>query len=128
MISQKYRFHGHASLRYLLSHGTIARGRELSIKFVDNRRRHYSRVAIIVSKKVLRHAIERNRARRRLYEIMRTRIPKFNQTIDLAIIVYRADVLTMSHVELVRSVDKCLTKLGVIDANSSQDTTTGDRI
>ena len=128
MISQKYRFHGHASLKYLLSHGTIARGRELSIKFVDNRRRHYSRVAIIVSKKVLRHATERNRARRRLYEIMRTRIPEFNQTIDLAIIVYRADVLTMSHVELVRSVDKCLTKLGVIDANSSQDTTTGDRI
>ena len=128
MISQKYRFHGHASLKYLLSHGTIARGRELSIKFVDNKRRRYSRVAIIVSKKVLRHATERNRARRRLYEIMRTRIPEFNQTIDLAIIVYRADVLTMSHVELVRSVDKCLTKLGVIDANSSQDTTTGDRI
>ena len=115
MISQKYRFHGHASLKYLLSHGTIARGRELSIK-------------LIVSKKVLRHATERNRARRRLYEIMRTRIPKFNRTIDLAIIVYRADVLTMSHVELVRSVDKCLTKLGVIDTNGSQDTTTGDRI
>ena len=128
MISQKYRFHGHASLKYLLSHGTIARGRELSIKFVDNRRRHYSRVAIIVSKKVLRHATERNRVRRRLYEIMRTRIPKFNRTIDLAIIVYRADVLTMSHVELVRSVDKCLTKLGVIDTNGSQDATTGDRI
>ena len=128
MISQKYRFHGHASLKYLLSHGTIARGRELSIKFVDNKRRRYSRVAIIVSKKVLRHATERNRARRRLYEIMRTRIPKFNRTIDLAIIVYRADVLTMSHVELVRSVDKCLTKLGVIDTNGSQDATTGDRI
>ena len=121
MISQKYRFHGHASLKYLLSHGTIARGRELSIKFVDN-------VAIIVSKKVLRHATERNRARRRLYEIMRTRIPEFNRTIDLAIIVYRADVLTMSHAELVRSVDKCLTKLGVVDTNSSQDATTGDRI
>ena len=121
MISQKYRFHGHASLKYLLSHGTIARGRELSIKFVDNKRRRYSRVAIIVSKKVLRHATERNRARRRLYEIMRTRIPKFNRTID-------ADVLTMSHAELVRSVDKCLTKLGVVDTNSSQDATTGDRI
>ena len=128
MISKKHRFHGHASLKYLLSHGVTARGRELSIKFVDNRRRHYSRVAIIVSKKVLRHATERNRARRRLYEIMRTRIPKFNRTIDLAIIVYRADVLTMSHAELVRSVDKCLTKLCVIDTNGSQDTTTGDRI
>lgn len=128
MISQKYRFHGHASLKYLLSYGTIARGRELSIKFVDNKRRRYSRVAIIVSKKVLRHATERNRARRRLYEIMRTRIPEFNRTIDLAIIVYRADVLTMSHAELVRTVDKCLARLGVMNANSSQDTTTGDKI
>lgn len=128
MISQKYRFHGHASLKYLLSHGTIARGRELSIKFVDNSRRHYSRVAIIVSKKVLRHATERNRARRRLYEIMRTRIPNFNRTIDLAVMVYRADVLTMSHTELSHSVDKCLAKLGVMTTNSSQDSVTGDKI
>lgn len=128
MISQKYRFHGHASLKYLLSHGVTARGRELSIKFVDNKRRHYSRVAIIVSKKVLRHATERNRARRRLYEIMRTRIPNFNRTIDLAVIIYRADVLTMSHAELMHSVDKCLNKLGVLQINSSQDSATGDKI
>ena len=95
MIAQRNRFHGHASLKYLMANGRLYRGRELSIKFVDNKRRKNSRIAIIVGKKVIRHAVDRNRARRRLYEIMRQRLPSFNRTIDVAIIVYQSRVLNM---------------------------------
>lgn len=125
MISQRYRFHGHASLKYVLANGTIVRGKVLSIKFVDNTRRHYSRVAIIVSKKVLKHAVDRNRARRRLYEIMRQRLLQFNRVIDVAVMIYQPRVLDMSYDELCLEVDKCLNKLGLID---SQDTISSDKI
>ena len=125
MISQKYRFHGHASLKYVLANGTIARGKVLSIKFVDNARRHYSRVAIIISKKVLKHAVDRNRARRRLYEIMRQRLLQFNRVVDVAVMIYQPRVLDMSYDELCLEVDKCLNKLGLID---SQDTISSDKI
>lgn len=125
MISQKYRFHGHASLKYLLANGTNIRGNILSIKIVDNNRRKYSRVAIIISKKVLKHAVDRNRARRRLYEIVRPMISDFNCTVDLAIIVYKSNVINAPHDELVAEVTKCLQKAELLNSNNS---TSSDKI
>lgn len=114
MISQKYRFHGHASLKYVFNNGQISRGGNLSIKFVDNNRRRYSRVAIIVSKKVFKHAVDRNRVRRRIYEIMRQRLPHFNRTVDVVITVYRAEVRNMPVVELAAEIDHGLKRPGII--------------
>lgn len=125
MISQKYRFHGHASLKYLLANGNNIRGSILSIKIVDNNRRRYSRVAIIVSKKVLRHAVDRNRARRRLYEIIRPMIGDFNRTVDLAVIIYKPNVVNAPHSELVAEVTKCLQKVELLNRNNS---TSNDKI
>lgn len=125
MISQKYRFHGHASLKYLLANGINIRGNILSIKIVDNNRRKYSRVAIIISKKVLKHAVDRNRARRRLYEIVRPMISDFNRTVDLAIIVYKSNVINAPHDELVAEVTKCLQKAELLNSNNS---TSSDKI
>lgn len=115
MISQKYRFHGHASLKYLFNNGTQARGRHLSVKYVANSRRHYPRVSVVVSKKVFKHAVDRNRVRRRVYEVMREFIPQFQNTIDVAVTIYRAEVATMPHDELVGEIAKCLTKLDIIE-------------
>lgn len=125
MISQKYRFHGHASLKYLLANGINIRGNILSIKIVDNNRRKYSRVAIIISKKVLKHAVDRNRARRRLYEIIRPMISGFNRTVDLAIIIYKPNVTNVPHDELVTEVTKCLQKAELLNSNNS---TSSDKI
>lgn len=125
MISQKYRFHGHASLKYLLANGINIRGNILSIKIVDNNRRKYSRVAIIISKKVLKHAVDRNRTRRRLYEIIRPMISDFNRTVDLAIIVYKPNVINAPHDELVAEVTKCLQKAELLNSNNS---TSSDKI
>lgn len=115
MISQKYRFHGHASLKYVFAKGVMARGKHLSIKYVDNKRRHYSRVAIIVSKKVCRHAVDRNRVRRRYYEIMRHRLAKFNHTVDLAVIIYLPAVLDLSREQLESEIDGLLNKLHLVN-------------
>ena len=118
MIDQKYRFHGHASLNYTFGHGQQVRGRDISIKFVDNHRRRYSRVAIIVSKKVLKHAVDRNRVRRRLYEIMRQRINQFDRVVDVVVVAYQPRVMDMPYAELVSEVDRCLAKLGIISSQS----------
>lgn len=115
MISQRYRFHGHASLKYVFAKGTMARGKHLSIKYVDNSRRRYSRVAIIVSKKVCKHAVDRNRARRRFYEIMRQRLDKLNRTVDVAVVIYLPAVLDLPSEQLEAEVDSLLTKLKLVD-------------
>ena len=113
MISQQYRFHGHASVRYVLNKGKQARSKELSLKCVSNQRRRTSRIAVVVSKKVLKHAVDRNRTRRRIYEQLRLRLDKFRQIVDLVVIVYQP-IDQLSPNQLGEQLDKLLVKLDVI--------------
>ncbi|MCL2173828.1 ribonuclease P protein component [Candidatus Saccharibacteria bacterium] len=99
MISQKYRFHGHGSLRYVLTSGHRTRSEFFTIKWAVNQHRHYPRVAIIVSKKIFKSAVKRNRLRRRLYEIIRPLLLGA-PAIDIVISVHLAAALTATHQEL----------------------------
>ena len=75
MISRKHRFHGYGSLRYVYQNGKTVRGPLASLKYVHNPRRDSYRFAIVVSKKVNKSAIVRNRIRRRLFAIIREELP-----------------------------------------------------
>ena len=100
MIAQKYRFHGHGSLRYLYNHGQNVRTRTLTLRYIKNARRSEPRITVIVAKKVLKKAVMRNRIRRRLYELIRELLPQLPQDHDIAITVFSAELLLMTHEEL----------------------------
>lgn len=99
MISQKYRFHGHASLKYVFANGRGLRSSFFTVKYIENPNRHHPRVAVVISKKVYKSAVKRNRIRRRVYEIVRPFLETAS-AIDIAISVYSPEVLTASHDEL----------------------------
>ena len=67
MIAKQYRFHGYNSLRYVYKQGRTIRGRGLLLKYAPNPQRENCRVAVVVSKKVDKSAVARNRIRRRIY-------------------------------------------------------------
>lgn len=103
MISKKFRFHGHGALKYVFKNGDQKRGSFFSIKFSRNTRQKNHRVAVIISKKVFKHAVDRNRARRRVYEIARKTIKTFakpGENFDIAISLYRPEVNELSSEEL----------------------------
>ncbi len=91
MIHYKNRFHGHGSLKYVYKNGTVVRGSLFTLKTSYNQRRKSSRVAVVVSKKVLKSAVGRNRIRRRLYEQLRAELPSV-VTADIVCIVTSSDV------------------------------------
>ena len=99
MISSKYRFHGHNSLRYVLTHGQMARSKFFAVKWVVNGHRHHPRVAVVVGKKIFKSAVKRNRIRRRVYEITRPLLVDA-PPVDLVINIHSAEVLDASHEEL----------------------------
>lgn len=70
MISKKHRFHGHHSLDFTYRRGKTVRGSMCSLRYVQSRGGEY-RLAVVVSKKVQKSAVVRNRIRRRVYEAMR---------------------------------------------------------
>jgi ribonuclease P protein component len=88
MISRTHRFHGHNSLNYVYRNGQNIRGSLTALKYTTNSRRTEYRLAVVVSKKVSKLAVVRNRIRRRLYEAVRRHETQINQPYDIVITVF----------------------------------------
>lgn len=100
MLAFAYRFHGHGSLRFVYKNGQAVRSHLITIKYTSNPHRKVSRFAVVVSKKVHKSAVGRNRIRRRIYEIVRREMPKMHGVHDVAIMVFTSEVMTMPADEL----------------------------
>ena len=118
MLQQRYRFHGYGGLRYLYRHASAERSRLLTVKYVANRRRRMPRIAVVVSKKVHKSAVGRNRIRRRIYEILRQQVPHFTGVYDVALIITSSEVLTTPHDELVLVVTNLLVRAGICSGDA----------
>lgn len=106
MIPFLNRFHGHNSLRYVYKNGVVVRSRYATIKTIPNKQRSHPRIAVVVSKKVLKSAVYRNRIRRRIYEYTRLQMPRFTQNFDIVIIVTSSELMTMPAGELAQQFDQ----------------------
>lgn len=110
MLSKKYRFHSRGGVRWVYQHGKTIRTPWLSLIFVRNAKR-FTRFSVVVSKKVDKSAVVRNRIRRRVYEVLRKNMEYIPRGYDYIFVVYSRDVLTMPFMELEK-------KLGELVAQS----------
>lgn len=104
MIAQKHRFHGLGSLRFVYQNGKTVRANALSVKFVRNQRRQTYRCAVVVSKKVNKSAVARNRIRRRVYEVVRGFGDRIDGPYDVAISIFSDEVRTMPAEQLKKTL------------------------
>lgn len=118
MILRTHRFHGYNSLRHVYSRGMTVRGSFLALKYVVNQRRHTYRVAVVVSRKVHKSAVVRNRIRRRIYEVIRTHQADIGQPYDLVVTVFNEQLATMPAPELQAAVTELLYKAGILSVPS----------
>ena len=113
MLAKRLRFHGHGSLRFLYKNADAYRSRAFTVKAIKNPRRNHPRISVVVSKKVHKSAVGRNRMRRRIYEVIRHELPRFNGSQDIAIIVTNAEVIMMPAPELRDGLLTLLEQAGV---------------
>lgn len=97
MIARKNRFHGHNSV-------SRVRGKSMNLSgfrvfYAANNKKDY-RMAVVVSKKVAKSAVVRNRIRRRLYEAVRTHKTLENSPVDVVFVVQTDALATMDAQEL----------------------------
>lgn len=110
MLSKKYRFHGHNSLNYVYKKGSTARTEFMSLRSVPSRGPDF-RLAVVVSKKVNKSAVVRNRIRRRIYEVFRLLDDQAgHQKKDLVISVFDERVADLPIEELRSSIQQMLKK------------------
>ncbi len=104
MLSVIHRFHGHGSLRYVYKNGQAIRSHLITVKYVKNPHRSHSRFAVVVSKKVHKSAVGRNRIRRRIYEVVRQELPSISSPHDIVLLVFSSEILTLPSDELTEIV------------------------
>lgn len=114
MIDAAHRFHGRGSLRFVYQHGKTVRGSFNALKYSRNSRRKTYRVAVVVSRKVHKSAVVRNRIRRRLYEIVRAQDKRITAPYDMVFTVFSDQLATTDSVELAQTIHKQLIQAGII--------------
>lgn len=115
MLAQKHRFHGYGSLKGVYSRGQGFRGSLISVKFIgdssrQNKAKAY-RVAVVVSKKVHKSAVVRNRIRRRLYELVRMADTQPQPGTDVIFTVFSEQVAELESAKLKTMIDELLKKV-----------------
>ena len=114
MIAQKHRIHGLGSLRYVYQRGKTVRSQALAIKFMRNDKRDDYRCAVVVSKKVHKSAVARNRVRRRIFEIIRQNENRITGPYDLVITVFSVDVQNQPPDQLQKTLLNLLAEAGML--------------
>lgn len=113
MISSVHRFHGYNTISHVYRKGRTVRGNFCAIKFMPNGREGY-RAAVVVSKKVSKSAVVRNRIRRRIYEIVRSLESRMVTPHDMVITVFHEQVARVPHEQLVESIEQQLIEASVV--------------
>lgn len=101
MLNKRFRFHSRGGVQYVYRHGKTIRSAKASLVFVDNVR-GFQRFAVVVSKKVEKTAVGRNRIRRRFYEAIRLYKKEQNLNLprDFIFVVYSKDFMTCDFSEV----------------------------
>lgn len=114
MLSQKYRFHSRGGVNFVHQKGQMIRTPMMAVTFIRNER-GYRRFAVVVSKKVMKSAVGRNRIRRRVYEAIRLEFPDNQPPTDYIFTVYNPGVMKMPFRELRRLIQELLTRIEKAD-------------
>jgi len=107
VIAKKYRFHGHNSV-------SRVRGSRVSVGiftiFYSKNKRTSMRLAVVVSKKISKIAVIRNRIRRRIFEAVRNQNIE-DSSVDMVIVVHDIKIASMSAQDLQKQVNKACKKV-----------------
>jgi ribonuclease P protein component len=115
MISRQHRFHGKNGLRFVYQNGNTVRGSAFAVKSVINSRRKSYRVAVVVSRKVHKSAVARNRIRRRLYAAVRELQNNINDPYDIVITVFNDSILEETPKSLAHGLKRQFEKSGIVE-------------
>ncbi len=100
MLTRTNRFHGYGGVRRVYRLGRPARSSAATLHMLRGDKVKRTRVAVVVSRKVDKSAVRRNRIRRRIYELVRADLPRITTPAEIVITVYSADLATIPSQQL----------------------------
>lgn len=113
MLGRLYRFHGYNSVLPVYRQAQTVRTDGCSLHYKLNPRRRNYRLSVVVSKKVAKSAVQRNRIRRRVFEIVRTEVA-ISEPYDLIISIFDADFASHPAAQVSKAVQTLFQKSGIV--------------
>lgn len=113
MLKRQYRFSGLGSVRPALRHGRRIRGSKMAASVLQTKNAA-PRFSILVSKKVSKKAVVRNRIRRRVFEALRENNLGEMPPHDVVISVFDSHVAEMPWVDVQAEVQSLLKKANLV--------------
>ena len=110
MLASKYRFHRRNQVNRVYKQGKSVRGGAIALKYRLVQDSGDIRVAVVVSKKVHKSAVKRNRIRRRVFEVIRTNFDELKPGFEGVFTVFDETAATMKHKELKKLILSLLSK------------------
>lgn len=110
MFSRRNRFHGRGGLNAVYSRGQTVRGPLLNLKFLTKDSSKPYRIAVVVSRKVSKSAIVRNRIRRRVYAEVRQQAKSIKPGTDLVFTAYGDKLADIKPEKLKIQIEELLKK------------------
>ena len=101
-------------MRYVYRNGKTVRGPLCAMKYVDNPKRTEYRLAVVVSKKVHKSAVVRNRIRRRLYEAVRHEAPAMKGAFYIVLTVFNDQLAMLPAAEVTNLVQAQLKQAKIL--------------
>jgi len=114
MLTRSHRFHGLKALNFVYRNGTMARGSFFGVKSAYNPQRQSYRAAVVISKKIHKSSVARNRMRRRLYETLRLLEADLAAPYDIVLTIFSERVLDEPASALKHQLKKQLKASGAI--------------
>lgn len=119
MLSKRYRLRKNNEILEVLKKGRLAKGRFLNLKFLKGKEKdlnedgqEVSRFAVVVSKKIFRRAVDRNRAKRLVRESLRLLLKerKINGVYKMVFLV-QSDIKEKKMYEVKNDIEDLFVKL-----------------
>lgn len=98
----------------MYQHGKQTRSSLMGVRYCANPRRNRYRLAVVVSKKVHKSAVVRNRIRRRIFELCRERSAEIKNGQDIVITVFSESIATLPAPELAEQLQSLLERAELI--------------
>lgn len=114
MLARLFRFHGHNTVPKVYRQGKVVRSQHLALKFVhaDDAA---TKVAVVVSKKVHKSAVVRNRIRRRLYARIAPLIPRLKTPVHVVVTLFDDKPATLPSRDVDEIILQLFKKAGLIN-------------
>lgn len=114
MRPSTHRLRSTNAVRRASRYGKSAKVKNLSLKYIDSKYPNF-RITVVVSKKVHKSAVKRNKIRRKIKEATRQNFyNKLSGGLDMVIFAYSDELLKISSQELVLDLNKLFSQAGVL--------------